>query len=51
MIHTAKVRLLRLVCKGNDRPCPDGSGYGCGTSTHSAIYEAGTQKTYYTKSS
>ena len=47
MIHTAKVRLSRLVCKGNDRLCPDGSG--CGTRTHSPVYEAGTQKTYYTK--
>ena len=50
MIHTAKVRLSRLICKGNDRPCSDGSGCGCGTRTHSAVYEASTQKTYYTKS-
>ena len=50
MIHTAKVRLSRLICKGNDRPCPDRSGCGCGTRTHSPVYEADTQKTYYTKS-
>ena len=36
--------------KENDQPCPDGSECGYGIRTHSAVYEAGTQKTYYTKS-